>query len=108
MTSIGENEIGEHERIWLIYDKDADEPITWSSTPNPYEPFDETPDAAVEYVRADKLESLSERICELERALRIRIWNECKSAGMRDADAYKRINEEIAALAHPEGISRDD
>ena len=40
------------ERIWLIYDREADEPITWSSTPNPYAEFGEEPDAAVEYVRA--------------------------------------------------------
>jgi hypothetical protein len=34
----------------------------------------------------------------LERALRIRIWNECKERGMRDADAYKRIEAEIAGV----------
>lgn len=34
----------------------------------------------------------------LERALRIRIWNECKDGGMRDDDAYKRINREIETI----------
>jgi hypothetical protein len=33
-----------------------------------------------------------------ERALRIRIWNECKGLGMRDDDCYKRINAEIEAI----------
>ena len=48
----------------------------------------------------------------LERALRVRIWNECKDRGMRDDDAYRRINREIEAVktdaraalrAHQEG-----
>jgi hypothetical protein len=39
------------ERIWLIHDKDADEPITWADNPNPYAAYGEQPDAAVEYVR---------------------------------------------------------
>ena len=48
----------------------------------------------------------------LERALRIRIWNECKERGMRDEDAYKRINAEIEgikteALAPPTAQSGD-
>ena len=34
----------------------------------------------------------------LERALRIRIWNECKSVRMKDGDAYARINREIEAI----------
>ena len=48
----------------------------------------------------------------LERALRIRIWNECKEKGMCDEDASKRINAEIEgikteALAPPSAQSED-
>lgn len=35
---------------------------------------------------------------EFERALRIRIWNECKRSGQRDAMAYRIINDTIAGL----------
>ncbi len=39
---------------------------------------------------------------ELERALRIRIWNDCKAANMKDDAAYTVIKREMAKLLTPQ------
>lgn len=48
-----EGKLSDPERIWLIHDAEAEEPITWSNRPNPYAEYGEEPDRSVEYIRAD-------------------------------------------------------
>lgn len=60
---------GMFERIWLIYDDEADERITWADNPNPYAEYDEQPDRAVEYVHASLIEQQAAEIAELRDAL---------------------------------------
>lgn len=49
-------------------------------------------------VRAGLLLDALDVSTAIERALRIRIWNECKARGLHDGPAYRHVEEAISAI----------
>ncbi len=48
---------------------------------------------------AENCREVAALLAALDRAVRLRVWNECKAQGLRDDDAYSRIQSAIAAIA---------